>query len=128
MHNAAQAYARTAHSALAGRELEAAVLQRCANDLQRALQSLPDDPQPLLEALNKNLRLWGEFGDYLRYPDTEERVTPEFKNSLLSIARGVFARQHRIAAACAAQQPVDPGLVEPLITVNRSLAQGLGSP
>ena len=102
MHHAAQAYARTARSALSGRELEAAVLQRCANDLQRALQSLPDDPQPLLEALNRNSRLWGEFGDYLRYPDTEERLSPEFKDTLLAIARGVFARQHRIAAACAA--------------------------
>lgn len=121
MHSALRAYAATARTGLAGRALEAAVLTRCANDMQRASAALPDAWPDLLDALERNRKAWKLFASEARDPETE--LPADIRRNLLVTAAFVFGRTAEI---CDLKEgaPVQ-ALVEPLAACNRQLAAGL---
>lgn len=124
MNAAAQAYATTARTGLTGRALEAAVLTRCATDLQRASAHLADGaeaPLALYQALERNRQAWRIFTAEAR--DEESLLPPEIRRNLLVTAAFVFARTAEICEAT--DHGALAALVRPLIEYNRLLAAGL---
>ena len=125
MNAALQAYAATARTGLTGRALEAAVLTRCATDLQRASASLSaDDPDAhfaLIQALERNRQAWRIFAMQAR--DDDSPLPAEIRRNLLVTATFVFART---ADICETTDLSTLGpLVRPLVECNRLLAAGL---
>ncbi|MFO1148468.1 MAG: flagellar biosynthesis regulator FlaF [Alsobacter sp.] len=121
MNSAIRAYSATAQTGLSGRYLEAAVLSRCANDLQRAVASLPQGHVGLIEALERNRKAWRLIAMEAGAEDTH--LPPEIGRNMLKIAIFVFARTAEICETN--DVSLLPGLVEPLVTFNRHLAAGL---
>jgi flagellar biosynthesis regulator FlaF len=127
INSATQAYARTSRTGLSGRRLEAAALVRCANNLQRTLLQMADDPAPLIEALEANRKLWSIFSVFAR--DDDSALPLDLRQTLLKVAIGVFRRQGEIGDLYASEQRIDPEAVEMLVTINRTLAEALsGTP
>jgi flagellar protein FlaF len=121
MHAALKAYASTARTGLDSRSLEAAVLTRCAIDLQRASAALPQDRDALLDALERNRKLWQILFYELSEPDSP--LPPEIRRNLLIMAAFTFKRTMEICDAGEAA-PLQK-LLQPLIDINRELAAGL---
>ena len=121
MNTALQAYARTARTGLSGRALEAAVLSRCASDLQRAAGALPESHPALVEALERNRQAWWIFAAQAR--DDGSPLPLEVRRNLLVTAAFVFARTADICAVTEFDRLGE--LVHPLVECNRQLAAGL---
>ena len=121
MHAALKAYSATARTGLAGRALEAAVLNRCAAELQRAAAQTPATGPDLFEALERNRKAWSLFADEARDPETH--LPSDIRRNLLVTAAFVFQRTIEIC-----ETPGAPDLAErigPLVACNRHLAAGL---
>jgi flagellar biosynthesis regulator FlaF len=121
MNPALQAYSATARTGLAGRALEAAVLQRCATDLQRAAAQLPSSTLDLFDALERNRKAWRLFVAEARDPDTH--LPDSVRRNVLVMGAFVFKRTIEICDAPEATNIAD--LVNPMIDLNRQLAAGL---
>lgn len=111
------AYAAMQVAGLSPREIEATALERCATRLAAGALALPDDPATFLAALTANQRLWSILAEQARRDDID--VPESERDTLLSLARFVFARTHALA------ETPDAGRVEPLLAINRRLAAGL---
>jgi len=123
MNAALQAYAATARTGLTGRALEAAVLTRCATELQRAAQATdgPDARFALIQALERNRQAWRIFAAQAR--DADSPLPAGIRRNLLVTATFVFARTAEICDTTDGSS-VAP-LVRPLVDCNRLLAAGL---
>ncbi len=121
MNAALQAYARTALTGLSGRALEAAVLARCATDLQRAAEGLPDTHFELIEALERNRKVWRLFAAEARDPDTH--LPADVRGNLIVTASFVFARTADVCELRDTERLAV--MVSPLVEYNRHLVAGL---
>jgi flagellar protein FlaF len=117
MNHAAQAYASTARTGLSGRALEAAVLTRCATDLQRSFSFLPDDPEPFIAALERNRRAWSVITDDVIW--SQPPLPPDVGRNIRLMAAFIFTRTAELAEA------PDPARATILLEHNRTLAEGL---
>jgi flagellar protein FlaF len=117
MHTAHHAYANVARSGLAGRALEAAVLSRCAADLQRAMALLPDGFGLLVEALERNRRCWELLAAQAREPDCP--LPDDVRRNTLVMAAFIFSRTAELCEA-----PSASGM-QALVDINRTLSEGL---
>ena len=115
----AQQYAQLRMKTLSGREIEAAVLEKAAFQLERAKVNM----QPQVfdaeteEALDFNKRVW----DVLRadWQQPESNLPQKLRESLLSLS--VFMTKHYLAFRA---NPVPEGL-DVVIRINENLVKGL---
>lgn len=125
MSQAAHAYARTARTGLSPRQLEAAVLNRCASDLLRAIDG-DGEPRQLLAALDRNREAWALFARAAGAPDSP--LPEEQRNAILRMAAFTLQQTLDIGRKIANAPGATPGpLVSPLVHLNRELAAGLES-
>lgn len=117
MSEAARAYARTATTTAAPREIEAQALLKAANKLQEAVNSKDEMSERTKDALLFNRKLWSIFmSDALR----DENPQPlEVRQKIANI--GVFVLTQTAALQLSPQLDQFQSLIE----INRNLAAGL---
>ncbi len=117
MSEAAKAYARTATTTAAPREIEAQALLKAANKLQDLLNNEDTTGERTKDALLFNRKLWSIFmSDALR----DENPQPlEVRQKIANI--GVFV----LTQTAALQLNPQPEHFKSLIEINRNLAAGL---
>ncbi|GGB37285.1 flagellar biosynthesis regulatory protein FlaF [Roseibium aquae] len=115
---AAQAYQKTSQVAVTPRELEATLLMKAAARLQLIKdewdQSTLEDRD---EALTYNRKLWTVL--VTSATSAESPLPQEIKNNIGSL--GVFVFKRTIAIS----SDPEPGKLDVLISINRSIAEGL---
>jgi flagellar protein FlaF len=119
MSYAAQAYAKTAQTALTPRDLEAHVLLKAAAKLQAIRDGWPEREPELDEALTNNRKLWTVLVSAVT--SEESQVPLEIKQNIVNL--GLFIFNHTIALM--ALTTPDPGKLDVLININRQIAAGL---
>lgn len=119
MQMLAQKMDETAKEELAGRELEAAVLNKAATLLEEAVGHWQEDAEHemLDNALKYNQTLWSVFQAELL--DDESPLPTELRQNILSLSSFVDRRTFEVLAYPA------PDKLDILIKINRSLAEGL---
>ena len=117
MSEAAKAYARTANTTAAPREIEAQALLKAANKLQDVLNNADTTGERTKDALLFNRKLWSIFmSDALR----DENPQPlEIRQQIANI--GVFV----LTQTAALQLNPQVEHFKSLIEINRNLAAGL---
>jgi hypothetical protein len=116
--NAASPYARVASTGLSGRDLTAAVLRRCATDLEEAALRLPLSG-PVDRAIARNRDLWCLLGADACEPDTP--LAPETCRNIKSLTRYMLDRTF-IMGLCP-----EPEVLSAMARVNRLLAEGFSA-
>lgn len=123
MYGARAAYKTAQANTNFGRDLEAAVLTRAAQDL-RACQDHWEDPgraQRLEDALRTNQRIWSVFQAELANPS--HPMPPQLRRDLLSLGAFVDKRAIEVLAS------PDPRKLDAIININMNIAAGLlGTP
>lgn len=104
---------------LAGRELEAAVLNKAANLLEEVMGNwqADSDHELLDNALKYNQALWSVFQAELM--DEANPLPTELRQNILSLSTFVDRRTFEVMAY------PEPAKLDILIKINRSLADGL---
>lgn len=114
--NAATAYARVANAGLGGRDLTAAVLRRCATELEEAASRLPLSG-PVDKALARNRDLWCLLGGDACEP--ESPLPTEAARNIRSLARYMLDRTF------AMNLYPEREVLLAMARINRQLAAGL---
>lgn len=119
MQMVAQEMDMTGQDELAGRELEAAVLNKAAALLERVVGCWDEDPDhaQLDSALKYNQTLWSVFQAELM--DGANPLPSELRENILSLSSFVDRRTFEVMAY------PEPAKLDILIKINRSLADGL---
>jgi flagellar biosynthesis activator protein FlaF len=122
MNSAANAYAKTAHSALTPREAESALLLKAAQRMLGASQGLASGQAgPLNEALSYNQRVWTLLSS--EATADENPLPAEVKQGVGRL--GVFVLRSCIDAMIAPT----PEKIATLVSINNHIAAGLqGNP
>lgn len=107
---------------LAGRELEAAVLNKAASLLEEAVGKWQEDTDHALldSALKYNQALWSVFQAELL--EDKGRLPEQLRENILSLSAFVDRRTFEVMAY------PEPSKLEILININRGLAEGLSMP
>jgi flagellar protein FlaF len=117
MSNAAQAYARTAHTSSSPREIEAQALLKAARQLQEIHDNWNGPDKNMHSALLFNRRLWSIF---MSAADSGNNQQPlEVRQNIANI--GVFVMKQTVDM----QINPDPAKLKPLIDINCNIAAGL---
>lgn len=119
MQMVAQEMDMTGHDELAGRELEAAVLNKAAALMEQVVGRWGQDPnyEELDSALKYNQTLWSVFQAELM--DEANPLPVELRANILSLSSFVDRRTFEVMAY------PEPTKLDILIKINRSLADGL---
>ena len=117
MHQAAQAYARTAQATVSPRELEAGLLVKAASRLQSVRDTSEHSSKQLYDALYYNRKLWTVLVSSAARP--ENPLPQPIKQNIANLGLFIFDRTLDV------QMNPDPKKLEILITINRELAAGL---
>ena len=122
MNSAANAYAKTAHSALTPREAESALLLKAAQRMHGASQGLASGQVGTLnEALSYNQRVWTLLSS--EATADENPLPPEVKQGVGRL--GVFVLRSCVDAMIAPT----PEKIATLVSINNHIAAGLqGNP
>jgi flagellar protein FlaF len=121
MSHPLNAYRQNARSGLSGRRAEAALLLQCAQDLQAAVVDATVDIDRLTPAAAQNRRVWSLIAADVTEPECP--LPGELRQNIVNIS--VFMLEETLRAL------VDPRpeRLEPLIRLNRTIAEGLqGAP
>ena len=119
MHQAAQAYSRTAQVTVSPRELEASLLIKAAAKIQQIKDEWPSTSTSLYEALYFNRKLWTIL---VTSVTKEDNPLPQpIKQNIANLAMFVFDRTVEI------QIHPDADSLDILVTINREIAAGLQS-
>ena len=119
MHNAAQAYAKTAQKTGHPRELEAQLLMRAAAKLQAVKDGAPDVDGDVVSAIRYNRRLWLVFASSIGKP--ENPLPREIKQNVANLANFIINHSMRLEFDSAHAQE----RLGVLININREIAAGL---
>ena len=117
MSNAAQAYARTAHTSSSPREIEAQALLKAARQLQEIQTNWTGPDKAMHNALLFNRRLWSIFMGAVESNDSEQ--TLEIRQNIANI--GIFVLKQTVEM----QTNPDPAKLKSLIDINCNIAAGL---
>ena len=117
MSNAAQAYARTAHTSSSPREIEAQALLKAARQLQEIQTNWAGPDKAMHNALLFNRRLWSIFMSAAESSDNQQSL--EVRQNIANI--GVFVMKQTVDM----QINPDPAKLKSLIDINCNLAAGL---
>ena len=117
MMQAAQAYARTAQSAMSPREAEAALLMKAARQLEAIRDDWAGQASALPQALNFNQKVWTILAGAATPP--ESPLPENIKNSIAQLAAFVFKRMIDTMIEPKAEK------LSALINVNQQIAAGL---
>ena len=117
MSNAAQAYARTAHTSSSPREIEAQALLKAARQLQEIQTNWAGPDKAMHNALLFNRRLWSIFMGAVGSNESEQ--TLEIRQNITNI--GIFVLKQTVEM----QTNPDPAKLKSLIDINCNLAAGL---
>ena len=117
MHNAAQAYARTAQTTLNGRDLEASVLLKAAARLQAVKENWDAQKDKLDEALTFNRKIWTVLASSVSSDDNP--LPKPVKQNILNLSVFIFNHSMRMITEPAAER------LGVLININREIAGGL---
>lgn len=109
----------TGQEELAGRQLEAAVLNKAATLLEQVQEGWAEDPDHahLNNALKFNQALWSVFQAELM--DDANPLPAQLRENILSLSSFVDRRIFEVMAY------PEPGKLDIIIRINRSLADGL---
>lgn len=118
-NHAARAYQQTRRAVLSGRELESMLLLKAAAQLQAVRDNWETRKGDLLTALTYNRKLWTVLIDLILRDNNP--LPAETKANLAQIS--VFVFRHTIDTQIAQ----DPAMIEPLVSINRTIAEGLRS-
>ncbi|MBZ0215649.1 MAG: flagellar biosynthesis regulator FlaF [Fimbriimonadaceae bacterium] len=117
MHQAAQAYSRTAQATVSPRQLEASLLLKAAAKIQTIKDEWPSTSTDLYEALYFNRKLWTIL---VTSATKEDNPLPHaIKQNIANLAMFVFDRTVEI------QIHPEATALDILVTVNREIAAGL---
>jgi flagellar biosynthesis activator protein FlaF len=117
MSNAAQAYARTAHSSTPPRQVEAQALLKAARQLQDVQKNWSGPDQRMHAALLFNRQLWSIF---MSAAESNENPQPlEIREQIANI--GVFVMKQTVDM----QLVPAPEKLKSLIEINCNIAAGL---
>jgi flagellar protein FlaF len=121
MHNAAQAYTKTAQKTGHPRELEAQLLMRAAAKLQAVKDGAANASDEVVSAIRYNRRLWLVFASSIGKP--ENPLPREIKQNVANLANFIINHSMKLESdsKCA------PERVGVLININREIAAGLRS-
>ena len=119
MSQALSAYRQNARSGLSGRRAEAALLLQCAQDLQAAVVADRVDFDRLAMAAAQNRRVWSLIAADVTEPECP--LADDLRQSVVNIS--VFM----LEASLTALVDPRPERIEPLIRVNRTIAEGLST-
>lgn len=119
MSQALKAYRQNARSGLSGRRAEAALLLQCAQDLQSALVGNGVDIDRLQPAAAQNRRVWSLIAADVTEPEC--KLPDDVRRNIVNIS--MFMLQESLRAL------VDPrpDRLEPLVRINRTIAEGLSA-
>ncbi len=117
MHNAAQAYAKTAQTTLNGKDLEASVLLRAAAKLQSIRENWDAQQHLLEEALSFNRKIWVILSASVAA--AENPLPKPLKQNILNLSIFIFNHSMRMISEPAAER------LGVLININRDIAGGL---
>lgn len=120
MQHAANAYARTSQTAMAPRELEAAVLLKAASRLQAIHDDWDGKRGDLGEALHFNRKLWTILVSAVSNP--ENPVPSDIRQNVVDLGMFTFNRTISVLA-----EP-DRSKLAVLVKINREIAAGLRAP
>ncbi|MER2606631.1 MAG: flagellar biosynthesis regulator FlaF [Siculibacillus sp.] len=118
-NHAARAYQQTRRAVVTGRELESLLLLKAAAQLQGVKDNWEARKGELFSALTYNRKLWTILIDLILREDNP--LPTEDKQNLTNIA--VFIFKHTIETQIAN----DPEMIGPLVSINRTIAEGLRS-
>ena len=117
MHQAAQAYGKTAKKVATPRELEANLLLKAAAQLQSVHDAWESNRPKLDEALVFNRRLWALFMGSVA--ETDSPLPRETRQNIANL--GIFVMNQTLSLMTE-PKPEKLGI---LITINREIATGL---
>ena|SRR5438105_65618 len=117
MSNAAQAYARVAHTSSSPREIEAQALLKAARQLQEVQTNWDGPDMRMQKALLFNRRLWTIFMSAVESNDNPQPL--EVRQNIANLAAFVMKRTIEM------QLEPDPAKLKSLIDINCNLAAGL---
>lgn len=118
-NHAARAYQQTRRAVVTGRDLESMLLLKAAAQLQAVRDHWDSRRDELVAALTYNRKLWTVLIDLILRPDNP--LPQEDKNNLFNISLFIFKHTMAVHAAPSAEA------LEPLVSVNRAIAEGLRS-
>lgn len=119
MHQAAQAYSKTAQATVSPRELEASLLIKAAMRLQMVKDNWSEQTNVLYDALYYNRKLWTVL---VTSVTREDNPLPNMiKQNIANLGMFIFDRTIDI------QMRPEPFKLDILITINRELAAGLSA-
>jgi flagellar protein FlaF len=119
MHEAAQAYRKTAQATGNPRELEAQLLLRAAAKLQAIKDGGSDPKADVLSAIRYNRRLWLVFASSIGR--AENPLPREIKQNVANLANFIINHSMKIES----DKANAPDRVGVLININREIAAGL---
>lgn len=117
MHQAAQAYDRTARATVGPRELEAGLLIKAAGRLQAIRDNWTGDAQALYDALYYNRKLWTVLVTSATKADNP--LPQPIKQNIANLGLFIFNR------TLAVQMKPEPAKLDVLVSINREIAAGL---
>jgi len=117
MSNAAQAYARVAHTSSSAREIEAQALLKAARQLQEVQAQWDGPDMRMQKALLFNRRLWTIFLSAVESDDNSQPLG--VRQNIANLAAFVMKRTIEM------QLDPDPAKLKSLIDINCNIAAGL---
>lgn len=115
--NGSQKYSETEKSSLGQIELESRAFIKAASTLNQIKEHWETDQGQLMDALDKNRRLWTIIASAMQEEDCPQ--PPEVRNNILNLALFVFRRTMDVIS-----EP-KPESLNILISINMNIAKGL---
>jgi flagellar protein FlaF len=119
MHEAAQAYSKTAQKTGHPRELEAQLLMRAAAKLQAVKDGTEGVAADVVSAIRYNRRLWLVFASSIGKP--ENPLPREIKQNVANLANFIITHSMKLES----DSKRAPERLGVLININREIAAGL---
>ena len=119
MHQAAQAYSKTARATVTPRQLEAGLLLKAAHKLQHVKENWDSHNSTLHDALYYNRKLWTVLVTSVTRP--ENPLSQPIKQNIANLGMFIFDR------TIAVQINPDPQKLDILISINKDIAAGLSA-
>lgn len=115
--NGSQKYSETEMSSMGQVELESRAFIKAASTLNQIKEHWDTDQGQLMDALDKNRRLWTVIASAMQEKDCPQ--PPEVRNNILNLALFVFRRTMDVIS-----EP-KPESLNILISINMNIAKGL---
>lgn len=117
LQQGALAYQRTAQQTAAPRDLEANLLARLASRLQTIRDNWPDSQDDLVEALNRNRKVWSIFLAAITSDD--HPLPPPVRQNVANLGIFVMGQTYELLHGA------EPQKLDALININRQISAGL---